>query len=271
MHIADTGHANHPDIAVPATRAARRATADAMTSRLVILDPDAVARTLGGMAAFFIIANLVAVFWTLAMGTTPHEVKLAYLFYLDGERNFPTAFSSMILFIAAVQLMVITLLEWQRGGHSQPYWMLLAAGFAFMGVDEAWSFHERLNEVVRARLGGEHLGAFYYGWVVPGLVLVGALGLLFLRFLWRLPVATRVWFIIAGVIYVGGVLGIELIEGLYDETHGDRNLVSELIATVQETLEMGGVIVFIHALLAYLGSQFGELRLRFSRERAPER
>ena len=228
----------------------------------LMLRPAAVARALGIVAALLVIANLIALLATWSTGRMPQDVKLAYLFYLDGERNFPTAFSVFLLSSAAAALMVTTVLERQRRAPTL-HWLVLALGFLAMAFDEGWSFHERLNAPVRAALGNRDLGIFYYGWVAPALVLVAVLGALFLRFLWRLPARTRWQFLIAGAIYVGGAVGIELIEGRFDEVHGDQNLVSGLTATVQESMEMGGVIVFIWALLEYLHDTYGSVRLDF--------
>ena len=229
---------------------------------VLTLRPAAVARALAIVAVLLVLANLAALFVTWSTGRMPQDVKLAYLFYLDGERNFPTAFSVFLLLAAAALLMLTTLLERQRGAAIL-HWSILALGFLAMAFDEGWSFHERLNEPVRAALGGRDLGIYYYAWVAPALLLVAVLGVFFLRFLWRLPPRTRWHFIVAGAIYVGGAVGIELLEGRFDEVNGDQNIVSGLTATVQESMEMGGVIVFIWALLVYLHTTYGGVSLQF--------
>lgn len=228
------------------------------------LTPRSVTRTLGIVAAALVVISTLVLVATSMAGRHPHEVRLAQWFYVDGERNLPTAFSTLLLLTAAVLLALITVLERRRTREGTLHWAVLSAGFALMGVDEAWSFHERLNEPVRALLGGRgQLGIYYYAWVAPAIVFVALLALLFARFLWRLPAATRNAFLIAAALYLGGAIGVELIEGSYDEVHGDRNLASGLIATLQETLEMAGVIVFIRALLVYVDQRHGALRLRF--------
>lgn len=228
------------------------------------LTPRSVARMLAIVAAALVTISTVALVATSMAGRNPREVRLAQWVYVDAERNLPTAFSTLLLLSAAVLLALITILERRRTREGTLHWAVLSAGFALMGVDEAWAFHERLNEPVRALLGGRgQLGIYYYAWVVPAIVLVALLGLLFARFLWRLPAATRTAFVVAAALYLGGAIGIELIEGRYDEVHGDRNLVSGLVATLEEALEMAGVIVFIHALLAYLSQRHGALRVRF--------
>jgi hypothetical protein len=88
------------------------------------------------------------------------------------------------------------------------------------------------------------------------------LGLVYLKFLFRLPKKTMVNFIVAGVVYVGGALGVELIGGRYREMQG-INFTYKMIATVEESLEMLGVVMFIRALLLYLSESYKEVQLRF--------
>jgi hypothetical protein len=101
-------------------------------------------------------------------------------------------------------------------------------------------------------LGGNNLGIFYYAWVIPGIALVFFLGCYFYSFLLRLPTKTRLRFLISAILYLGGCIGFELIGGKYTELYGDQSLTYALITTVEESLEMSGLIVFIW-----------ELRVRF--------
>ena len=45
--------------------------------------------------------------------------------------------------------------------------------------------------------------------------------------------------------------------------HGERNLLFSMIATVEESLEMAGVIIFIWALLVHIADNYKEVRFRF--------
>jgi hypothetical protein len=221
-----------------------------------------VARFLVVALILLVVANTDAMLVSYAMGRSAPDVRLAQFFYLDGERNLPTAFNTFLLLLAATLLTLITYFE-RRRSHPVMYWAVLALGFALMAVDEAWSFHERLTVPMRQALGNHDLGIYYAAWVVPAFGLLLLLGLFFLRFLIRLPRSTRLSFIVSGMVYIGGVVGLELIEGRYVETHGDRNITAGTISTIQETVEMVGVILFIRALLIYLAGNVGELRIRF--------
>ena len=56
-----------------------------------------------------------------------------------------------------------------------------------------------------------------------------------------------------------------MIGGRFAELHGGDNPTYVVIVTIEESLEMAGVIVFIWALLCYLADAHEEVRLRFER------
>lgn len=185
------------------------------------------------------------------------------LFFVDSELNIPTFFTMLLMliitllngFIAAVNLK-------QRGEHTSK-WVILSFGFLYMAYDEAFQVHEKLISPVRALMGDENLGVFYFAWVIPGIVLIFMLGLFFLRFLLHLHVKTRLRFLMAAMIYIGGAIGIELIGGAYAEIYGMSNVIYSVIVTIEESLEMAGLIIFIWALLKYFADNYKELRLNF--------
>ncbi|MEG3932659.1 MULTISPECIES: hypothetical protein [unclassified Microcoleus] len=123
------------------------------------------------------------------------------------------------------------------------------------------SLHEILiiNDLGKAL----HLGGFFYFiWVIPGALFVVVTGLAYLKFLLHLPRKTRDCFLLAGSIYVGGALGMEMVTGYYADAVGQRNLMYGLMTSVEEIMERVGVIVFIYALLSYIGSHLETIDLR---------
>jgi hypothetical protein len=131
-----------------------------------------------------------------------------------------------------------------------------------MAIDEAASLHELLIEPMRGLLGQQARGIFFFAWVIPGIAVAMIFGLSYLKFLLHLPTKTRWRFVIAATLYLGGALGMELIGGRYADSHGMENLAYSMTATVEESLEMAGVIVFIYALLNYIADNYQEIRLR---------
>lgn len=233
-----------------------------MTSSRISINPSSIAYALAAIAFILVLCSIAGQLSTYLAGHG-RLLGLVRLFYVDVEQNIPTAFATLLLFFAAILLTVITVLERKQPDSQMFYWSILSFGFMFMAFDEAWSFHERLDNVVRPFLENGNIGIFYHAWVVPGLALTFVLALFFLRFLFRLSPKMRYRFLMAGGLYLGGALGVELIGGYYAELHGYRNLTYSMIVTVEESLEMAGAIVFIWALLRYIGETHGKVSFHF--------
>jgi hypothetical protein len=174
---------------------------------------------------------------------------LGPLFSLSYEGNLPSWYSAMLLFGCSV-LLGLAAADARRSSAPHPRrWALLALVFLYMSLDEAAELHEHLGGLLELH------GALYFSWVVPAAVVVAVLGVAYLPFLRDLPVRTRWRFIVAGVIYVGGALLMELPLGWWTERAGDDNLVYALLDFVEESLELAGTSLFLAALLDYLGGR----------------
>lgn len=212
----------------------------------------------GMLAAVTLLLVLLSIGGQFSKYLLGHDTltELAPLFYVDQEHNIPTYFSVLLILIAASLLGIIAkIISKQRLPHGSK-WALLSFGFLLMAIDETFQFHERLNIPVGKLLGDGELGIFYFPWVIPAIVLVIVLGLFFLKFLFDLPARTRFWFMMAAIIYLGGAIGVELIGSNHAELHGFENWTYSVIATIEESLEMGGLIVFIGALLSYCADNY---------------
>lgn len=228
---------------------------------LVTLSPARLVRSLWTIAGFFVLAGLTGQYMCYVLG---HDqvFGLVALFNLDGERNLPALYSVCLLAFAALLLAVITLVKHQRRERHLLSWALLTLGFFLMSVDESWSFHERLVEPVRRVTGSGPAQLFYYAWVIPGIALVAAIGVTYLRFLSALPAVTRNAFLVAAAVYLGGAIGMETLGGAYAARHGYDNLSYALLVVVEEGMEMAGSILFIRALLGYIATLHGDVWVR---------
>jgi hypothetical protein len=228
----------------------------------ISLNPSAIARVLGVVAFLLVLASIGG---QLAKFLLRHSsVKgLIPLFNVDREGNIPTFFTVLLLLFAALLLAVIAVLNGKQRTPHVSKWVILSFGFLFMAYDEAFEVHERLVSPVRTLLGDGNLGVFHFAWVIPGIALVLVLAMFFLRFLLHLPAPTRLTFLMAATLYIGGAIGFELIGGRYAELHGIQNLTYKMITTVEESLEMAGVIIFIWGLLGYIADNHKEVRFWF--------
>ncbi len=183
-------------------------------------------------------------------------VGVGPLFDLDDEGNLPALYATLTLLLAAAILAGIASCE--RGDRSRhPYWHGLAAIFAVLAVDEAAQLHELVGGLIESQI--TTTGYFFYSWIVPYAVLAAGLFLLYGRFLLRLPPATRAMIVAAGVIYAAGVISLEAVAARHDELYGQNNWTFGVLATVEEVFEMGGLVLFVYALLAYAEREHGGL------------
>ena len=193
---------------------------------------------------------------------------LVLMFDLGEEANMPTWYSSAILLFAAFLLSLIAGVKKREGDRYFPQWALLSVIFLYLSVDETAQIHEFISDVLHNTFHTK--GLLFYTWVIPYGMLTIAIALSYLRFVFSLPAKTRNQFIIAGILYVGGALGMDFIEGRYAEFFGDQNMTMALLATVEESWEMMGVIIFSYALMSYLSSHTKGIAFQIgSREAEP--
>ena len=160
---------------------------------------------------------------------------------LSYEHNVPTWLASSLLLACALAAGAIA-----RGAERwRRHWWGVAAVFAYASLDEAAQLHEHL---------GGHLetgGVLYFDWVIPAAAILGVLAAVFLPFVRALPAATRRRLVVAGAIYVGGAVAMELPLGWWTERAGPDSLGYGLIDWVEETLELIGASLALAALVAH--------------------
>jgi hypothetical protein len=189
---------------------------------------------------------------------------LIMLFDLDRERNIPTFFSSAGLFTCSALLAVIAFAR-KKIRENYLSWLGLAAIFLFLSIDEFVALHERLVIPLQSAL--QVSGIFYFAWVIPyGIALIIFL-LVYLKFILNLPGKTQFLFILSGLIYVTGALGLELIGGRYYELHGNeakKTITYFIMVTIEECMEMAGIVIFIYALMSHIDSHLKNLQLKIT-------
>lgn len=223
------------------------------------LDPKKILVALFALVVFLVLANTAGGLYVyfFAPEDTPWIVQL---FHLDRENNIPSFYSAVALLIAAALLTVIAVLK--RGDRFRAHWAGLALIFLYIGIDESVSLHEKLMPVVRNTLDAS--GFLYFAWVIPYSVMLVVFLVAYAKFVFHLPKRSRLLFVLSGTIYVTGALGFELIGGYFFEICGDHCFKYQVFMTIEETLEMVGVALFIFALTDYLEKEFAGLQIRIS-------
>lgn len=185
--------------------------------------------------------------------------KLARCMTLDSENSIPAWFSSGLLFLCGIALAISAVTCRANGDRWWKHWAGLAGLFALLSIDEAVGCHEQLMDPVRAMIGD--VSVLHFAWVIPGAVFVLVVGLTFLGFLRSLPRGTSLRFIGSGAIYVGGALGLEVLGGWLFATVGETDLRYIAVATLEESCELFGLILFLRAILIHFEQAFGRLSL----------
>lgn len=191
--------------------------------------------------------------------------KLARLmnrFDLAFEPSVPNWYSSCSLLVCSVVLGLISCAKRRQRDRWFWHWFILALLFVGLSVDEGVRFHEMLHTVLASRF--ETHGLLYFPWVIPALAFIAVVGLSYIPFLMRLNRRTAVLFVIAGATYVMGAVGMDMLGGVIVEQHGMESIEHSFAQSVEELLEMLGVLIFLYALLDYVRGHLGLVQLRIN-------
>lgn len=180
---------------------------------------------------------------------------------LDKEYNIPTLYVMLSLYFCGILLMIISFGVRLKKEKFFLHWCFLSVTFLYLGTDEILVLHEQIISPLRSVL--KTTGFLYVTWVIPAMILVLFFALAYIKFLKALPVKTRNWFIVSGIVFVLGAVGLEVIGSNYLYNYGQDSLSYSFITTVEETFELIGILMFINAILDYLSSYHYELNVVF--------
>lgn len=177
-------------------------------------------------------------------------IRLSKLFFVGRESNVPTVVSAYGLLFAACLCGTIGLIEKQIKRPYAKHWLGLFFIFIFLSVDELAQLHEQTGTPLRLAL--KTSGLLYFAWVIPATVLVLLVGIIYAKFLRTLPPQILKLFLLGVFIYFLGSVGMEMLGGKYVEAYGEQSLKLALMVTVEEAMEMFGVLMFNYAFLKYI-------------------
>lgn len=201
-------------------------------------------------AILLLAANIIGF---ILMDMLPSDSLLAKgifnLFNFDRERNIPAYFSTiLLLFIAALLFLTYLLKKNEISNKGSKDWLFLCLVFLFLSLDENIQIHEPIGRVVKAMLPSGLSDYVLWAWVLPYAFLFIGIAAYLAKFVLSLPGQTRNLFILSGFIYVSGAIGFDVLQGHF---HSDF-IYNRIFYSIEESMEMGGAILFIHALLQYL-------------------
>lgn len=221
------------------------------------VSPRRALQVLGSIALGLIVVHLVAMqifFNPVFEDATPDlEYWHVSIFDLDEEESFGTWFSSGILALSSFLLFLQARILRARGDRWHRWWSVLGAGFIVLSIDEIVGMHE---------FGNTLLGDT--SWTVVGGPLMLVVAAAYVPFFRRYWGRTAKLFLVSGVVYGLGAVGIEHISGT-----DVNSLAYNMSTAVEEGLEMGGVILFIYAVLDHMAGSSESPRLEVE-VRGPE-
>lgn len=220
--------------------------------KLTLIERKPFVRTLISSLVVLIIIHtcLVLIYSDRLFTNRPPILKL---FYLDYETNIPSFFNMLLLLIVSSISYLIYVLK-KKIKQPSFYWLFICFIFFFLALDETISIHENVNLLIYNK-GWRATGFFKFLWVVPYAILAILFLILSIGMLKKLPSNIRNGFIIAGGIYVTGAVGFEMIGGKIIDTYGIQTVSYIVSSSIEEILEMSGLIIFIHFLLKYLEAE----------------
>ena len=212
------------------------------------------------MLACFVLLLALNLLTVIAKTLGHHSVKgFVPLFHFDAERNIPTVYTVLLFILASLHRVLAAKVKHRHSGK----WKLLGIVFIALAFDEFAVIHERLTTPVRDALSTS--GFFHFAWIIPYFVIVVFLFFILFQWLRALPKDLRSGMLISACTYLSGVIGMEGFMGWYEANFPSASDLSiYLIATVEESLEILGLTIFVYFVSKYLVSTFDCLQMELA-------
>ncbi len=209
----------------------------------------------------------------IVMLTLENKTVLKYMsiFYFDTERNLPSTYSALAIAFCAYLLWEISSLKTEIFNKRSKYWKFISVTFLFLAIDEYTSIHEHAGHIVK--LFSDKVFPFH-GWYIPLLAALGLISIFFMKFYFQLPKTTRLNFLYSGVIFITGAVGFDILSAIVLENYEDglnKSIIIYTCVTIEELLEMIGIIFFMNTLLGYLINDLKKIKIKVKvKDKKPE-
>jgi hypothetical protein len=220
-----------------------------MALNTIELNPGRVSKLLLGVLLILVVAQVTGLIMKFVLG---HGMVfgLVPLFDFNTEQNIPTLFNTLLFFINASLLWMIWK-DKEISNRRHWVWLILSMVFLLLGADEFCRLHERLTAPLHSSL--DTTGLLFYAWVIPYGIAALLLTIFFLPVWWRLEPRSRLLLSISAFLYITGAIVLEMVGGREFEQLGEElDLKCGIYATIEESLEMEGLILFIYTQMRML-------------------
>ena len=185
----------------------------------------------------------------------PDKFDFIEMVDFDYEANLPSFYSSAAILFCAALLWLISYAKRKERLPFRFHWLGLAIIFSLLGLDEAIALHEEIGDLMEDYELVDAQGYLYFAWVIPYGIALALFILSYLGFLLALPRNTKFLFVCAGVLFVGGAMGVELLSANEADFHGTETILYSTLYTVEELCEMFGIAIFCYALMRYIENE----------------
>ncbi len=207
-----------------------------------------------GCVAVLTVTGAFALGWRDQMDQSMLMRHYVAIFNPDWEQTIPAWFSSCLMLMIAAACALVARDRRRDGGGYARRWMALVPIFLYLSADESVALHERVGTLIKHVVHTS--GIFTFAWVIPALAVLVVLAVVYFPFVRALPRGVRGLVALSGSLYVGGALGMEMVGGVIKTRYGAGDLYFTAV-TIEEFLEMVGLVTFLGAALRLLTEEAG--------------
>lgn len=225
--------------------------------RLLIANAQSAGQLLVIIATTILALGWLREFYILITGSS---LGFEFLRLFDTPDSLANWFQPIVLLIAAILLALIATLAKQDADPEWRRWTTLAALFAFMSLDESAHLHAYSTQFMENQFGTSNVFVV----LTPIMMIAGTLSIYFARLLFRVPRHHAIRFACCGLLFVGGVLGVEIGSHFIGNAFGRTSVHYVLAASLEESLETVGATLFCLALISYLKERWQSWSITFN-------
>lgn len=185
--------------------------------------------------------------------------RIGHWLDVNAEASVPTWYSAVTLLACGVMAGIIALDTRRRSRPFALQWWLVALAFGLLSLEEVIGVHSQATKVLRRLIDTLDGPMLLVLLGIAGLVVIAIVVVVFGRWFAALPGRWRRWFAIGGVVYLVGVIASDAVGDYLISTFGDTSVLYIAVLTIEEALEMIGVLIVIVALLEYIRTFVGQV------------
>lgn len=233
----------------------------------VTVRPVRIVLALLAVTAVLTVLSVASVYLRFAFGyETVLGLDLVGIFHLDADVSIPGWYSASALLLASGVVALLALAVRREGRTDWRYWAVLAAALCYLSADETARLHEQSAGVLEALFEADSF--FTRSWTVPAAIVSLLFAAAYGRFVLRLGLWQRVRFVTAGILFVFGAVGMEVLGHYVVRPRSSAVLAYQTMVHLEEVMEKVAIILLIYAALRELEAVVGTLRLRLAPARA---